>query len=161
LFNDPVTESYEVSVEADEDGKVQLTGMVDSWQEKNLTESVVKGVRGVTAIENAIEIEFASRRLDTEIRPEIERRLQWDVLVDHGLIDVAVDAGVVTLSGIVGSAAEKRRARNDAWVGGVKSVDVSGLTIERWARDEDLRRPGPRRVIDADHAASLAKRAAR
>jgi osmotically-inducible protein OsmY len=39
----------------------------------------------------------------------------------------------------VGSVAEKTRARIDAWVGGVKSVDDSRLVVARWARDEDLR----------------------
>jgi osmotically-inducible protein OsmY len=55
------------------------------------------------------------------------------------LIDVSVADGNVKLNGTVGSAAEKRRARTDAWVGGVKSVDDSELEVARWARDEDLR----------------------
>ncbi|MDX1390442.1 MAG: BON domain-containing protein, partial [Acidobacteriota bacterium] len=36
--------------------------------------------------------------------------------------------------------AEKRQARYDAYVAGVRSVDDSGLEVERWARDEDLRK---------------------
>jgi osmotically-inducible protein OsmY len=53
---------------------------------------------------------------------------------------VSVDDGAVTLAGTVGSSAEKREARYDAWVAGVNEVDVSGLEVGRWARDEDLRK---------------------
>jgi len=60
--------------------------------------------------------------------------------VDDALIAVSVEDGKVELSGIVGSAAEKRRAKYDAWVGGVESVDTSGLEVRSWAKDEDLRK---------------------
>jgi osmotically-inducible protein OsmY len=56
------------------------------------------------------------------------------------LIDVEVDDGKVKLSGAVGSAAEKRQARWDAWVAGVTDVDSSALKIGKWARDEDRRK---------------------
>jgi osmotically-inducible protein OsmY len=139
LVGDPATDSYEIRVEARHDGAVTLGGTVDSWQEKNLCEAVAKGVKGVTAIVNNIEIDYESKRSDLEIGPEIGKRLRWDVLVDHALINVDVNNGNVTLSGTVGSAAEKSRARVDAWVPGVKSVDDSRLQVARWARDEDLR----------------------
>jgi len=51
-----------------------------------------------------------------------------------------VDGGAVTLTGIVGSAAEKDLARVESWVAGVQSVSTEELKVERWARDEDLRR---------------------
>jgi osmotically-inducible protein OsmY len=55
------------------------------------------------------------------------------------MIDVRVDDGVVYLSGVVGSAAEKHLARIDAFVSGVKTVNDQGLEVKRWARDDDLR----------------------
>jgi osmotically-inducible protein OsmY len=138
LLHDPATESYEVGV-AVVNGEVRLSGMVDSYQEKKLVEKVAMGVRGVTAVSNNIAVIYRADRPDREIEEEIEQRLKWDTLIDHVLIGVEVNDGVVSLTGVVGSAAEKRRARYDAWVTGVKSVNVSGLEVKRWARDPDLR----------------------
>lgn len=138
LLTDPATDSYEVSVSV-EDGAVTLSGQVDSLAERMLAEKVAKGVRGVTAMENNIEVDYKQQRSDKEIRKDIVQRLKWDALVDHVLIDVAVDNAEVTLSGTVGSAAEKNRAIVDGWVGGVSSVSADQLVVERWARDEDLR----------------------
>jgi osmotically-inducible protein OsmY len=138
LLADPATDSYEIRVKV-EDNIVTLSGTVDSWQEKNLCETVAKGVRGVKGVNNEILISRPKNRLDSEIKAELEKALEWDALVDHVLIDAEVKDGKVMLSGIVGSAAEKNRAYWDAYVAGVKSVDTSGLQVERWARDRDLR----------------------
>jgi osmotically-inducible protein OsmY len=53
---------------------------------------------------------------------------------------VKADDGKVTLSGVVGSAAEKSIAVNDAYIPGVKSVDSKDLMVKKWARDDDLRK---------------------
>jgi osmotically-inducible protein OsmY len=104
-----------------------------------LCEKVAKGVRGVLDLNNNISIDYSRQRSDGELEMEIRQVLRWDNLVDHALIDVEVNDGTVSLSGTVGSAAEKRLAHSDAWVMGVKSVDDSGLQVARWARNEDLR----------------------
>ncbi len=139
LLYDRATDLYDLKVKV-KDNRATLNGTVQSWQEKQLAEKVAAGVKGVTAIENRIDVDYKSERSDLEIEPEVEKALRWDALVDHALIDVNVDDGNVTLTGTVGSAAEKRRARYDAWVAGVNSVDDSGLDVERWARDQDLRK---------------------
>jgi osmotically-inducible protein OsmY len=46
----------------------------------------------------------------------------------------------VRLDGVVGSVAEKRQAISDAYVAGVASVSDADLKVQRWARDEDLRK---------------------
>ena len=56
--------------------------------------------------------------------------LQSDPWVDHGSVNVTVTDGVVNLSGTVGSAIERTRAINDAWVNGVARVDVGKLTVD-------------------------------
>jgi osmotically-inducible protein OsmY len=139
LFSDPATDSYQLKVTV-ENNTVTLSGSVDSWQEKELAEQVAKGVKGVMAVNNEITVDYKKKRPDSEIESEIEQRLRWDVLVDDGLIDVKVDDGEARLTGIVGSAAEKRVATADAWVIGVKSVDPAGLKVDRWVRDKDLRK---------------------
>ena len=139
LLYDPATDSYEIDV-AVKDNVATLTGTVQSWQEKQLCEKVAKGVSGVMAVINNIGVEYKDIRPDREIKKEIETILKWDVLVDHALIGVNVDDGKVMLSGVVGSAAEKRIAVNDAYVPGVKSVDSKELKVKKWARDDDLRK---------------------
>jgi len=138
LLNDPATDSYEVAVTVN-DGVVTLKGDVDSFQEKHLSEKVARGVKGVREINNKIDIDFDEDRLDTELRKEIAQLLRWNTLIDDALIDVKVDGGNVTLTGTVGSAAEKRRAQYAAYISGVTDVNVENLDVEGWARDERMR----------------------
>lgn len=139
LLYDRGTESYEIFVDVD-DGRAKLSGTVQSWQERQLAERVVAGVRGIVAIDNDISVEYEAERPDTEIRRDVLGRLRWDALVDHPLISVTVSDGRVSLSGTVGSAAERRRSYADAWVLGVDAVDTSKLTVADWARERYQRK---------------------
>ncbi len=151
---DPAAESYEVDVDV-QDNVVTLTGRVDSWQERTLSEKVAKGVQGVTGLENKIDVLYKVDRPDAEIEAEIEQALRWDVLVDHALIEVDVINGRVVLSGIVGSLAEKGRATADAYVANVQGVDAEGLEVRRWARDDDLRGDKYKDLTDGDIRAAV------
>lgn len=133
FVTDPITESWEIDVMVN-DGKVTLTGMVDNWAEKRFAERLARGVKGVSEIENNISVSYDTTRPDSEIMAEVEGALEWDPYVDHHLIDVSVDNGKVMLSGTVGSAAEKTRARSDAWLAGARSVDAEDLEVEPWAQ---------------------------
>ncbi len=135
LIADAATESYQVEVKVD-DGVVTLTGSVDSWQEKQLSATVVKGVAGVRGVNNRTDIDYKVNRSDYEIEQEVKQRLANDVRVDDALIEVDVENQKVMLSGTVGSAQEKRQARIDGWVGGVDDVSAEGLKVEWWARDK-------------------------
>lgn len=139
LAADPAADAYELTV-AVNDGVVTLSGHVESWAEKSLGERVAKGVRGVKDVKNNVGIVYKKHRLDPEIKADIEGRLAWDTLVDQGLVGVAVDDGAVKLTGSVGSAAEKARVYEDAWVMGAKSVDDTGLKVRWWLQRPDLRK---------------------
>lgn len=132
------TESFELTA-AVSGGIATLTGTVDSWQEKQLAVTVAKGVRGVKGIRDNIDVTYTQDRSDYEIQSEVRSTLRWDALVDDALIAATVEDNVVTLSGTVGSAAEKARATNDAWVSGVQSVNTDDLHVASWARDERFR----------------------
>lgn len=149
LLDDPATESYEIEANVS-DGMATLTGTVDSYQERELAETVAKGVRGVTGLKQRIAVRYKSDRFDHEIKHEIEQALRWNARVDNHLINVAVDAGKVSLSGTVGSAAEKRLAEASAWIAGVKSVDISKLSVEGWAREDKLR--GDKFIVKSESA---------
>ncbi len=140
LDRDPATRSYDIG-SAVKNGEVTLTGTVDSWQEGQLAIAVAKGVRGVRAVHDQIKTVWSDHRPDDEIQSEIEERLKNDVRVDDLLVNVAVNQGSVTLSGVVGSLREKTQAYEDAWVAGVNSVDRDGLKIEWWARERMERNP--------------------
>lgn len=62
------------------DGEITLTGMVDSHAKKELAETVAKGVRGVTAVENNNMVDYAFERTDPEILTEVEARIQSQLL---------------------------------------------------------------------------------
>lgn len=140
LARDPATESFEVGVTCHQ-GVVTLNGIVDSWQEKQLSSQVAEAVKGVVRVDNRLKISPAAVRQDFDIKAEIIRRLQSDVWVDGKLIGVMVDAGKVTLSGSVGSLAEKYSAFTDAWVSGVVAVNMDPLQIDWKARDKMRRNP--------------------
>ena len=119
-----------------------LKGEVDSWQEKQLATEVAKGVAGVRKINNEIVFNFKYDRPDEEIRADIVRRIESDVWIVDLLIQVHVDKGNVSLTGAVGSVAEKIRAGQLAWVAGVKEVDNSNLSVNSGINDE-TKRTGP------------------
>lgn len=138
LRADPATEPYEIEPFV-EKGIVTLGGAVDSWQERFLVEEVVKGVPGVLAVDNVIEVDPSPSRADDEIRAEIEKGLDLNALVDGSTIDVQVSNGRVSLQGSVGSAAERRRAVAEAWTAGVRAVYPEGLVISD-SDDRETRR---------------------
>lgn len=139
LTMNPATDAYEVSVEVTE-GHVTLTGEVQSWAEQRLCTKVTRTVRGVRSIENAIVLSTIPDRADAEIENDVQERLRWDVLVDDALIVVDAEDGTVKLDGVVGSAAEKRRAIADAWTAGVSDVEASDLEVQWWLARDDLRK---------------------
>ncbi len=134
LAADPVTESYQISVTVEE-GVVTLSGEVDSWPERKFAADLAKSAKGVVRVVNDIEVTFNTNRSDAEIQQEIKAKLNNSIWIDASLIDVSVQDGNVTLSGTVGSAIEKERARYAAFIAGVKSVNVDNLDVEWWARD--------------------------
>ncbi|MGC9343110.1 MAG: BON domain-containing protein, partial [Bacteroidales bacterium] len=139
LLHDPATDSYEIGVDV-VNGVATLTGTVDSYQEKQLTEFVTKGVKGLTGIKNEIDVSYKTNRTDYEIQQEVEAILANDKRIDDALIEVNVDNGKVVLSGVVGSANEKSSAGLRAWTAGVTNVNTDNLKVEEWARDEKLRK---------------------
>ncbi|MBN1850139.1 MAG: BON domain-containing protein [Deltaproteobacteria bacterium] len=138
LLNHPVIELYEIQAQV-VNGIVTLEGMVDSWQEARLCIYAVEGIRGVKEVQNKIKVYPKMNRPDHEIKTEIKGRLYWDVWMDETLVDVKVNQGKVMLEGIVGSAAERHRAYEDAWVTSVSSVDISKIEID-WRRYDEIRR---------------------
>ena len=138
LLGDPATGSYQVNSSV-KGGVVKLTGIVNSWQERKLAVSVAMGVRGVRGVANDTTVVYKTNHPDGEIAAEVRATLKRDVWVDELLMSESVKEGNVTLSGTVGSAAEKTRADEDAYVSGVKSVNDVDLRVEPWDKDKMLK----------------------
>ncbi len=156
LTEDPALTEYEIHVERVEDGDVLLVGSVGSWQEKAIATQDVKGVAGVTRVDDRLEVHWRRARPPAATADTIRRALRWDALVDARDVRVAVPSpGVVHLSGSVGSLAEKRRARETAYIEGVREVDASGLKVVPRAhpRGTRVQQPSPAQVERAVRAA--------
>lgn len=138
LRTDPATEAQEIDVSVDE-GVVKLTGKVESYQELDLAKKVAQGVRGVVDLEDEIHVFYQDERPDQEIEDDVQEALRWDSQINDHMITVTVDQGQVKLAGVVGSAAEVRMAKSDAWVAGVDDVDTEQLEVDPWVREDKLR----------------------
>lgn len=142
LVADPATEGFNVDVQADPAGQVTLAGQANSRAERELIGRVAKSITGVTAVRNDVRVNYTSMRRDSELVKELESILRWDAYIDDGSIDMKVEDGVVTLSGTVGSAAQKSRAEALAWTAGSKGVNVDSLRVADWKSGSDAKSVG-------------------
>lgn len=124
-------ERENVAIEVD-DGEVTLSGTVDSWLAYTEAEEAARYTVGVEAVTNNLQIEApAGAEADREeIRSDVRNQLEWDYRVDENDVNVAVDDGVVTLSGTVENFSAKEAAAADAWsVTGVVDV-VNNIEVD-------------------------------
>ncbi|HTQ02556.1 MAG TPA: BON domain-containing protein [Polyangiaceae bacterium] len=142
------------------DAVVTLSGTVHSGQEQKIAERVAESVKGVRAVDNHTDLVVGAPRDDREILADVKSRFRWDRLLNDGLLEVAVANGKVTLSGVAGSATERRRAEREAWVRGVTKVDASKVNIEWWAKQDDLLREKPLKYTDNQIAKAIRDAAA-
>lgn len=126
LKSDPATAAMTISAEV-KDAVVSLTGIAETWEQKDVARWVAEGVPGVRNVRNDVRISFTERP-DNDIAQEVRRRLATDAQVSDRLI-VNVGGGVVHLVGQVGDALERTLAVADGWVEGVRDVDGSGLRV--------------------------------
>lgn len=106
-----------------------------------MAERVVRAVRGLKDVRSDLSIDHGIERPDHEIARDIQARLRWDSLVDQQGIEVTVEDAAVVLGGAVGSAAEKRRAEELAWVDGTRTLAAGDLVVRPWLRDQLARDP--------------------
>lgn len=134
LVLDPVTESFDITVNVDQ-GVVTLTGTVHSWTERRFAAQVAKEVKGIVDVVNELNVVHKMERTDEEIRTEIRKKIDRSIWINDVSLDILVENGYVTVSGVVGSAREKERVRFACHVSGVEEVDVSDVEVEWWAED--------------------------
>jgi osmotically-inducible protein OsmY len=124
----------QVSVQA---GRATLSGAVSDFSHRQLSESLVWSVYGVSDVVNAIRVVPKLPRADEEIVNEVRARLAADGYREN-VVQVHVLNKIVTLSGQVGGISERQRLLERAAVPSVIDVRDS-LTVQQ--EREELVRP--------------------
>lgn len=105
-------------------GKVNLTGTVDTYWRKYKASQLVAELRGVKDILNMITVVPTDKYVDKSIALEIEKAMERHPNIEPGQITVQVANGLVTLTGIVGSAGPRWAAYDiAAYTLGVVEID--------------------------------------
>jgi len=111
-------------------GVVSLRGYVATPFERRVAAEIVRRVKGVRDLRNELQVAPSSTRSDAEISAEVRSALDRYPDLEAQRITVTVQNGVVILSGVVGSYAERANAGAAAWQStGVADV-VNNLAIE-------------------------------
>lgn len=137
IATDPATEGWKITADVS-NGVVNLTGIAESWQEKQLVSNITKRVKGVKEVNNNIIIESGASRSDTEIQAEIKETFKLNSGLRDDMIDISVKNGNVILDGAVGSAREKSLAKELSHVTGVSSVSADNLEVHPEYKNEML-----------------------
>lgn len=114
LMADPDVKSLDLQVETRQ-GTVQLSGFVDNPAQIDRALAVVRGVAGVTGVENGVSVKGAtatmgSRIDDTAVTTRVKTALLADPDIKSLDISVLTVEGAVQLTGFVNSQAQIDRA---------------------------------------------------
>jgi osmotically-inducible protein OsmY len=147
ILNSAVINSEDISVRS-LDGRVTLSGRVDSWSEWEEADLLAGGVGGVGGVVNNLKITSSATRTDLEVKNDAVAALARDVYTTGLPITIAVREGVVTLTGTVGNAYEKERAGDTVrWIPNVRGIN--NLLAVNWVQDNGVRNAFPE-PSDAD-----------
>jgi len=96
------------------DGVVTLSGVTDTYWEKNLVEDLALSSNGVVGIINDLTISLSKSVVDLDIENDIKAIFRRSLFIDEDTINVNVENGIVTLSGAAPDNATKIRAHDIA-----------------------------------------------
>jgi len=131
MVKDSVVKARQIDVDT-VNGNVTLTGVVETPQESRRAVEIADSVAGVKSVRNNLQIgkkNWGDTLNDKWVGSKIKSRLIAEPEIRSLNIDVDVEKGVVTLTGIVGDSHQKKRAIEIARTteGAVKVVD--NLTV--------------------------------
>jgi hyperosmotically inducible protein len=126
LIGNKTTKAHDINVETYK-GVVQLSGFVDSVEQKDEATKVAAAVDGVKSVNNSISVggktSMGTKLDDTVTTGKVKAALMDASEVKSGQINVETKGGIVQLSGFVDSAAMRDKAGQVAkGVSGVKEV---------------------------------------
>jgi osmotically-inducible protein OsmY len=124
------------------DGVVTLKGAVEKQIQSQAAEIAAKTAPGVVRVVNLLKV--TQPRPDREIEKDIVFYLKSSSLVNLDDVDPVVKDGVVTLKGSIDNLSHKHVIANDLEkIHGVKTVDVSGLTVKSVSNVRAARQDAP------------------
>jgi len=149
LNQNSITEGWEIDVEVNS-GIATLSGTVDSYLEKTEAEWISGGVKGVSEVNNTLQVYYpfsyywwghypfydlflwprTSQVIvpsDDRIKRNVASEIWWNPYVDRNQIEISVNNGEVILEGTVDNWNEYQKAAENAWEGG--AVQVSNKLI--------------------------------
>ena len=127
LAFEPSIDANDIGV-AVENGVVTLTGYVPNFSQKSAVERAILRIKGVKGIAEEIEVRFhqGAGSADDEIARRSIDMLKWSTLVPEGKVQVKVQHGWVTLTGVLDWNYQRRGAedvvRGVRVVAGVKNL---------------------------------------
>ncbi|TAI48415.1 BON domain-containing protein [Flagellimonas allohymeniacidonis] len=124
-----------------EDGTVTLMGVVDSYIKKVAAVKAIKGIAGVRAVAENIDIKYgnAYKKTDKEIAKAAANALEWNSSIPAGKIDITVENGWVYLTGEVKWKHQKHAAKKAVEnLLGVKGVNTNSLIIEKTVQPSEV-----------------------
>lgn len=134
---EPLLVNTEIGVIA-RDGVITLIGSVDSYAKKRVAEHATKTVKGVKAVIEKMEVNFAinGKKSDSTLTKEVLDALKFNPLVPEDQIQVQVENGWVTLEGTVKWNAQKIAALTFIeHISGVRAV-ANTIIVESDTEDE-------------------------
>jgi len=110
---EPGLDETNITVSIKDEGIVVLGGYVRSYVEKRLAEKAIERIENVRGVANEITVDLLAsyKRNDAEIVKAALHALEWNLLIPHKDIKVAVDNGHLTLSGKVSYNYQRDRAQ--------------------------------------------------
>lgn len=120
------------------DGVITLTGNVDNYLKKSKAEDTAKGVTGVKAVVEEIEVVLKNTgdKTDNEIAVEVVNALKTNGLTPHDRVTVKVENGWVTLEGTLPWNYQKDAAKDSVrHLSGIKAF-TNDIRIQPENEDE-------------------------
>lgn len=105
---EPSINQNEIGVSV-KDGVATLTGHLSSYAEKYAAERAAERVCGLTGLATGIDVILPGtcKRTDADIAFTVQRGIEWNPLIPKDAVNVMVEKGWVTLSGIVEKQSQK------------------------------------------------------
>jgi osmotically-inducible protein OsmY len=133
---EPLLHAAEIGVSV-KDGVVTLSGTVDNFFKKTEADNAAKGVAGVKAVVENIEVKYANgySKSNNEIATEVLKALNDEWSVPNDKVIIEVNNGWVTLSGDVHWNYQREAAKSAInYLTGVKGV-TNNIRIESEIKD--------------------------
>jgi len=153
LLHDVRIDATNITVDVT-NGVVRLEGTVQTYFQKITAGADAQRIKGVRDVVNDLVVSLAALWSDEEIQNTVRANLARDVrLPNPGNLFVQAKNGVVTLTGSVGTYAQKTAAEDDAWTApGVVDVVNDLSVVPPYTRDDADVAADVRTVLAADPA---------